>query len=129
MIYPIDNLQKISAWSFRFVKDTEVLGNHIPGGFVTDGASVPFFFWWFLSPFHVMFPAAIVHDFQCMTAQSQKARRKADKEFYRNLRRCGLKLPWRLMAYYPVRVYSIYRITFFRNPHPKKERKCYEPEA
>lgn len=119
-MYPIENLVKIDPKSFRFSAKTIVIDTEIPAGFVTDGASVPRLFWVALSPFHDMFPAAIVHDFRCMSAVNHKSRRNADKEFYRNLKAAGLPFYKRFSAYLAVRGWSIFRMTFCKVPYLKK---------
>jgi len=35
----------------------------IPAGFITDGASIPRWLWWFISPFGPLLEGALVHDF------------------------------------------------------------------
>lgn len=35
----------------------------VPKGFITDGASVPRIFWWFLDPATELFEAGVVHDY------------------------------------------------------------------
>lgn len=110
MIYPIRNLEKVSTRCFRFTDTTSVLGQEIPKNFETDGASVPYLFWWFLSPFHAMFPAAIVHDFRCDSATTRRERKAADQEFYQNLKICRVAMPWRVIAYSAVRFWSIYQM-------------------
>ena len=48
----------------------------VPVGYITNGASVPRFFWWYQPPFDpAILPAVIIHDFLCDKEQYKKADR------------------------------------------------------
>lgn len=60
---PSNHWWKRARW--RLLKDYRSHNNKVivPTGFITDGASVPFFLQWRFSPTGKYFGAAIVHDF------------------------------------------------------------------
>ena len=46
----------------------------IPAGYVSDGATIPRVFWWFVPPFKPKYlPAVIVHDYLCDKEQYKLA--------------------------------------------------------
>ena len=47
-------------------------GITVPKGFVTDGASIPQFMWWFASPAGDLFCAALLHDYMYVKALACK---------------------------------------------------------
>lgn len=52
-----------------------------PAGFVTDGASIPWFLWWRFSPTGKYFGAAIVHDYVLVSTDDWKqANHQFDEE-------------------------------------------------
>lgn len=52
-----------SRTKWTLCEDLEYAGLIIPTGFVTDGASIPFFIRWFLPSTGDYFEASIIHDF------------------------------------------------------------------
>ena len=61
----------------------------IPAGWSTDGASIPRFLWWWISPFNGDYiEAAIVHDYLYM--KKPVSRKRADAMFYTIMRQSGV---------------------------------------
>lgn len=58
-----------------------------PVGFITDGASIPWFLRWRFSPTGKYFGAAIVHDYILITEEDWK---RANKEFAEELKAVGV---------------------------------------
>jgi len=59
-IKPLINnkFELLESWQCENVK--------VPKGFITDGATIPRAFWWFVPPFKPKFlPAIIIHDYLC----------------------------------------------------------------
>lgn len=98
-------VEKLSPRWMRVYGDTEVFGVNIKDGYVTNGASVPRLFWIVLSPFTEGFRAALVHDYR-YTDEKFTDRRKADIEFYYNLKKDSVGIFRRLLAYYAVRLFG-----------------------
>jgi len=57
---PRPSFELISDWKFKVDEDTELI---VPKGFVVNGASVPRFFWFMMSPVGVLFLPSIIHDY------------------------------------------------------------------
>jgi hypothetical protein len=78
----------------------------IPRGFVTDGASVPRFFWRILgSPMEPRTcAAAIRHDYAYQTGAL--SRREADDCFYCDLRASGVRVPRAYLYWLGVRLFG-----------------------
>jgi hypothetical protein len=53
-------LEVIEDWISTLENGLRII---IPKGFVTDGASIPAWLWWLISPFGPLLEAAILHDF------------------------------------------------------------------
>ena len=68
----LDNVIHVSV-------ELDALTTLVPGGFITDGASVPKFLWSLYDPFGILLPAAIVHDYHYVMRQITKER--ADRLF------------------------------------------------
>jgi len=62
-------------------------GIFVPQGFISDGASAPRVFWWIIPPYKQTAEASVVHDYLCKNAKNKMERRKADKLFYRILKK------------------------------------------
>lgn len=78
----------------------------VPGGFVTDFASVPRWLWWICPPSGDYTPAAVVHDFIYARRQRAFSRWFADAVFRLAMEACGVPL-WRRWAMWAaVRLYS-----------------------
>lgn len=92
----------------------------VPAGFVTDGASLPRFFWRVLThPFapRVIGPA-ISHDHAYSTGLI--SRKSADERFRRDLRANGMSAFRAAVFYYAVRAFGW---LFYRKPKSTKEDK------
>ena len=88
--------------------DVTVFGVDIPKGFITDGASVPILFRWYMSPYGKGLWAALAHDYKHIQYNiGSKERDQADKEFYFDLIKCGYSKITALFPYYGVRLYTI----------------------
>ena len=74
----------------------------IPTGFVTDGASIPWFLWSILPPFGPYLPAAAAHDFLYFAATF--SRKGADQIFLRIMEDLEVPLWKRRIMYRGVRV-------------------------
>lgn len=90
-------------------------GITLPSGFMSDGASVPRFLWWFLPPWGDRATvAALVHDFACDSLKSGapvpggETRAKCDGLFRDALHELGVAR-WRAwLCWAGVRAYSIF---------------------
>jgi len=96
---------KIEGRKFRILEDVEVFGVLIPEGYETNGASVPRLFWEILSPFTEGFRAALVHDFR-YTNSKELTRKETDKEFFNNLKKCGVNNIRRSLVWIAVRTFG-----------------------
>lgn len=76
----------------------------VPVGFITDGASVPRVFWPIFPHDGASFPAAIIHDFDYSHNPTGESRKKCDKAFLANMKRCGLSWIHRHTIYRAVRI-------------------------
>lgn len=69
IFYPTSDNKVVLAKPYRI--DNKLV---IPKGFVSDGATIPRVFWWFVPPFKPQYlPAVIVHDFLCDKEQYKLA--------------------------------------------------------
>lgn len=57
----------------------------VPAGFISNGASVPRIFWWFLDPATEAFESAVMHDY-ALTLDGSKYKMESHKEFLKNLK-------------------------------------------
>lgn len=78
----------------------------VPTGFVTDGASIPWFMRWRFSPTGKGFGAAIVHDY-CITLTGDWG--KANKEFDAELRNLEVAALDRILMVAAVKVWTVVR--------------------
>lgn len=85
----------------------------VPVGFQTDGASVPRFLWWCLSPTGPWLRAAALHDFLCRSIAAgaphpeAPTRRAADAVFLEAMAVLGVPRLVRTLMWAAVRAYSI----------------------
>jgi len=79
---PADKWYKRAKWELKEEYMSANGRTKVPAGFVTDGASIPFFLRWLFSPTGRYFGAAIVHDYILVTAGDWK---RANKEFEQEL--------------------------------------------
>lgn len=77
----------------------------VPQGFVTDFASIPRAFHWFLHPFGGHAPAAVLHDYLYAIGQ-KKARALADKLFLNAMKEAGVPAFRRSLMYRMVRTFG-----------------------
>lgn len=81
-------------WHYRGARDEYT----VPHGFITDGASVPRFFWWLCPPMQPCYlAAAVLHDYLYSTKPVD--RKVADLTFYRVMIEDGEQM-WRAYVMY-----------------------------
>lgn len=89
-----DTFKVESDWTYNGARETYT----VPAEFVTDGASVPWFFWWVCPPIKPRYLAAsVLHDFLYST--KPVSRKDADLTFYRVMIEDGEQL-WRAYGMY-----------------------------
>lgn len=92
---------------FRLLRDHVIHGIVVPGGFATDGASLPRAVRVFLSPFGTLLPAAIVHDYLLsLRGHTDVGRQFAAHRFREVLKAEGVAIIPRQLAYWGVRSYD-----------------------
>jgi hypothetical protein len=82
-----NNINKLPVIELN--EDFNFKGYIVPKGFRSDGASVPWFFRRWFPAIAAYTPAAIVHDLNCVMAETEVSytvRRRGDKIFYSNCR-------------------------------------------
>jgi hypothetical protein len=84
-----------------------------PIGFVTDGASIPWFLWWRFSPTGRHFGAAIVHDYVLISTGDWK---QANHQFDEELRALNVDSFDRRVMVTAVGIWSRVRSIFKRDP-------------
>lgn len=111
--------------SFKFY--TEKMGQitHwvlVPGGFLTDGATVPRMFWSLASPWERYSQAAAMHDYLCEYGiaycdgnEVKVTRRQADRIFLEGLKAAKISRWRRGLMYTAVRIWSV----LGRRPSPE----------
>ena len=77
---------------------------HVPTGFITDFASVPWVLWAWLPSWGKYGKAAVVHDYLYQT--SQRSRKEADDIFYEAMLVGGTKRWKAKLMYYGVRFFA-----------------------
>ena len=77
---------------------------HVPSGFITDFASVPWFLWAFLPSWGKYGKSAVLHDYIYQT--HCKTRREADSIFYEAMLVSGTKHWKARLMYYGVRIFG-----------------------
>lgn len=77
----------------------------IPGGFITDFASIPSVLWGFVQPFGRHAPAAVVHDY-LYALQQQGTRKQADFIFRAAMADSGVSFIRRNLMYFAVRLFG-----------------------
>lgn len=75
----------------------------VPKGFVTDGASVPRFFWNVLGPLGPYFDAAVLHDFLYSPINATHTREQADLIFLEAMQLTGVGWITRNLVFTAVR--------------------------
>lgn len=103
---------------FRLLNNEEVSGITIPKGFITDFASVPKIFWFFIPPMGKHNRAALMHDYLCWS--SLISREDADYKFYKSLKEHGVSKGIAKIMHLAVRVYAR---TFLPFVNKNKKRK------
>lgn len=113
--YSVDIILPEHWWgnpTYRLHKPMTVQGVTIPALFITDGATVPRFLWFFFPPVCRYFPAAIVHDYLLTQGVSW---RKANQVFRETLKALGVKWWRRKLMGASVGLYGLYRETFYEH--------------
>ncbi len=93
-------------WQLTKVLIYETLSGNliiVPQGFISDGASIPRFFWRLIgSPWSGKYGrAAVVHDFMCFSKEF--TRKQADIVFYESMKELGVPYWKRKIMYFAVR--------------------------
>lgn len=96
--------------TFKLVDDLEI-GNHtIPAAFISNGANIPFFLLFILSPMGIWARAAFLHDYLLATHPGN--RKYCAKEFRKALTGEDVP-PWMIPWFYRfVRLWDCYRKLF-----------------
>lgn len=108
------NLLRVQAdlpWEIGYLGSGNIVT--IPKGFLTDGPSVP---WWgkpFMPMDHMQKPA-VLHDFLLTQLEWEKDR--VDNEFKIAMKACGVRQPYREIAYLAVHFNRSERIPFLPIP-------------
>lgn len=76
----------------------------VPAGFLNDFASVPRFFWWFISPWGKHGRAAVIHDWKYWIRDCERA--EADGLFRRIMKHSGQILAIRFVMWAMVRAFG-----------------------
>lgn len=117
VLYAEDATLQVAMLLEPLIWECDALGSGlivtIPKGFICDGASVPWFFWWFMPPWgHISTRAAILHDYlqwkvdRGIPEPGAETRGKADWQFYLALKALGVE-DWRArIAFWGVTAYS-----------------------
>lgn len=89
---------------FRYFSSFGVIT--VPGGFITDGASIPRCFWNILAPFGEYFEAAIIHDFLYTEENRRFTRKQSDDIFMEAMFNVGIGWFTRGLIYRAVRLFG-----------------------
>jgi len=113
-------MEPIGFYSGKSVENATLLIN-VPKGFITDGVTIPWFFWWFIPPWGQETAAAIIHDYMYYTRQYD--RKTCDLIFLEGLE--VMKTPYltRTFAYCMVRWFGG---KGFKTFHERYEKDRYE---
>lgn len=85
----------------------------IPEGFTTDGASVPRFLWWYISPIDPgIFRAAVLHDYLYCLGENRES---ADFYFYRCMIKSGVSESKATNAYNAVTLFGWWAYPYNEN--------------
>lgn len=93
--------RKIAKRKWALLEDWQTPFGVVPKGFISNGANVPRFLWWFLDPATEAFEASILHDYMYDYAIQTKP--YADLAFYRTLQIYGVSEHKALPAYWAVK--------------------------
>ncbi len=101
-------IERIGPLQARVLENVTLFGVRIPKDFQTDGASVPRYLWWIMSPFTEGLYAALVHDFMLQrNGVDPISRKQADRDFYYNPRSSeGINIIRCYLAWVGVRFWS-----------------------
>lgn len=87
---------------YEFLEPVNICGHIIPKGFITDGATVPRFFWPLFPPVGRYFLAAALHDYLL----TRFGRKYSDREFLKAMVALSISACIRWTMYGAVRLYS-----------------------
>ena len=113
--YPDILINKFAPYKVKTVGHYNLFGAFIPNNTVSDGASVPWFLWWFMDPLGFAFPAALVHDYQCRESKTWEDRKLADERFRVNLINIGASNWYARLAWFGVRIGAWYDLRKNKN--------------
>lgn len=103
--------------SFRYYlsEDQPNVWGYVPAGFLSDGASVPRPFWWFIPPWGAYGQAAVLHDILCETKTMFKDnlpykidRKQADYIFRDAMKATQVNVVLRTVMFWAVRLWGEY---------------------
>ena len=103
----------VSPAKWCLLENFHKAGVTVPKGFVTDGASVPFIFWWLCNPTGKALHASIVHDYLLSKVKEGDTRRFADEKFAEVLEESGVSSPRKTIMFFLVRAYGIIKNLWF----------------
>jgi hypothetical protein len=96
--------KKIGKRKWELTQDWQTPFGVVPKGFISNGANVPRFLWWFLDPATEAFEASVIHDYFYDNAIQTKA--FADLAFYQVLRTYGVSQHKAQPAYWAVKQFG-----------------------
>lgn len=99
-------MTKIGPRTVRIDEDMRVFGVEIEKGYETDGASVPRWLWWIISPFTEAFRPALAHDKRHGPGMTWKERKFADDKFFWDLMREEINIVRSGLSWLGVRAYA-----------------------
>lgn len=108
----IDHIDVRATWDnkWKLLEPFDWYGITVPAGFVTDFASIPRPFWFFINPVGRIKPAAIVHDYLYHLRGEYElerfTRKEVDQIFLEIMKRVGMPFLKRQAAYRAVRAFG-----------------------
>lgn len=102
LIKPTGRLRLFKRSKYKLVEPIHLGNFFVPKGFVSDGATLPFFVLWLFDPMGVWAEAAFVHDYYL----TKYPREKADSDFYDAMTELGIPKVIKKMFYYAVSLKS-----------------------
>lgn len=98
---------------YRLTTDLQIGGQRVPSGFVTDGATVPRWFWPLYPPVDRYMPAAILHDWLLIEGRGWRVANDAFRGALRDLNIPGWRAAPMIAA---VRVRAWWCVMFLGEP-------------
>lgn len=95
---------KVGSRKWKVVEDWHTPFGVIPKGKITNGANVPWIFWWFIRPEGDLFEASVFHDVYYNEAYETKA--YADKSFREIAKHYGCPKWKYVISYHLVKLFG-----------------------